>query len=158
MATRNNTPRARIVRKSWTIEEVTFLINNMHLSNKDLAARLGRTGHAVINKLSKLRKNHRISTRSEAICNVAVKTQTNNGLNDQPVKREGFYFEEPIEIQETAKQLSMLKVEENVLEQTIVKPKLVEYTITWNHAKMTFKASSMNIDNNGIPTFVLNEM
>tara|TARA_R100000030_G_scaffold100860_1_gene95016 strand:- start:10427 stop:10867 length:441 start_codon:yes stop_codon:yes gene_type:complete len=146
MATKRTTPK-RITRLPWSVEHVQFLINNMHLSNDELAARLGRTRHAIENKLSKIRKTHNIDTKSNAIVNKAME-------NTQP--NEGFYFAEDSGETTDNKQLSMLQIDDNVFEQKF-EDNQVEYTVTWKGAKITFKASGMYIGTNGLPKFVLEE-
>tara|TARA_R110002153_G_scaffold241179_1_gene396085 strand:+ start:247 stop:696 length:450 start_codon:yes stop_codon:yes gene_type:complete len=149
MATKRFMPKTRVRRAPWTIEHVTYLINNMHLSNEELSDVLDRTVHAIENKLSKLRKTHNIGSRTQAINNAAV-TMHNSNKTD-----EGFYFEEP-SVKKPNEQLSMLQTEENVFEETF-KPKQVEYTLTWEGAVITFKAAGMYIGTNGLPKFVLEE-
>lgn len=146
MATKRTTPK-RITRLPWSVEHVQFLINNMHLSNDELATRLGRTRHAIENKLSKIRKTHKIDTKSNAIVNKAME-------NTEP--NEGFYFAEESVKKTDNKQLSMLQVDNNVFEQTF-EDHQVEYTVTWKGAKITFKAAGMYIGTNGLPKFVLEE-
>lgn len=149
MAAKRFMPKTRVRRAPWTIEHVTYLINNMHLSTRELADVLDRTEHAIENKLSKLRKTHNIGSRAQAINNAAVSMHNSNKTD------EGFYFEEP-SVKKPNEQLSMLQVEENVFEETF-KPEKVEYTVTWKGAKIMFKADGMYIGTNGLPKFVLEE-
>lgn len=153
MAAKRFMPKTRVRRAPWTIEHVTYLINNMHMSNEELSDVLDRTVHAIENKLSKLRKTHGIGSRTQAINNAAV-TMHNSFVEERKSKTdEGFYFEEPI-VKKPNEQLSMLQIEENVFEETF-KPEKVEYTITWQGTKITFRAAGMYIGTNGLPKFVL---
>lgn len=138
MATKRTMPRIR--RRQWSVKDVQFLVNNLHLSTESIAKHLNRTTHAVENKLHKMRKMHNISTRAEAVMAEAMSNRNAEPV-EEAVEQEGFFFEENVREE---KQLRIPDAEP-VLDKTPA-GKSTTYEISWAGGSMSVRGTRLKID------------